>query len=124
MRCLVLCFLFACSSASHQVKLVNRSPRAITAIYVYPVGASNHGASRGSLATGATLDLNVKEGNVEVLAVGAEEQLENNQRETKQASQVLELRSPTELIFHDSTTPIVERPGTIGVVFRVMPGAK
>ena len=122
MRFLILGLLVACSSASYQtVKMTNRSPRAIESIYVYSVGASNHGASRGTLAPGAAIDVKVKEGNVEVLAVSAEEQREDGQREKKQASQVLELRSPTELIFHDSTQAITERPGTIGVAFRVMP---
>jgi hypothetical protein len=112
----------ACSSASYQtVKMTNRSPRAIEAIYVYPAGATSQGASRGTLAPGATIDVKVKEGNVEVLAISAMEKLDSGLREKKQASQTLELRAPTELIFHDSTQPIVDRPGTIGVAFRVMP---
>jgi len=125
MRCLVLCLLVACSSAaSHSVKLTNRTPRAIEAIYVYPAGSSNHGASKGKLAPNAAMSIKIKEGNVDVLAVAAEEQLENGQRERKQATQTLELRSALELIFHDSTTTILEQPGTIGVVFRVMPAAE
>jgi hypothetical protein len=122
MRFLVIGLLVACSSASYQtVTMTNRSPRAIESIYVYSVGASNHGASRGKLPPGGAIDVKVKEGNVEVLAVAAEEKLEDGKRERKQASQVLELRSPTQLIFHDSTQAIAEQPGTIGVVFRVMP---
>ena len=122
MRILALAVLAACSSASYQtVTMVNRSPRAIESIYVYPAGATNQGASRGSLAPGATLGVKVKEGNVEVRAVSATETLDSGLRETKQATQTLELRAPTELIFHDSTQPIVDRPGTVGVVFRVMP---
>jgi hypothetical protein len=122
MRFLALALLVACSSTSYQtVTMTNRSPRAIESIYVYRAGAANHGASRGSLAPGATLGVRVQEGNIEVLAIGATEQLESGLREKKQASQVLELRAPTELIFHDATQPIVDRPGTIGVAFRVTP---
>ncbi len=122
MRFLALALLVACSPASYQtVKMTNRSPRAIEAIYVYPVGATNQGSSRGTLAPGAALDVKVKEGNVEVRAVSAEETLESGQRENKQATQTLELRAPTELIFHDSTQAITQRPGTVGVAFRVMP---
>ena len=122
LRVLVLGLLVACSSASYQtVKMVNRTPRAIESIYVYPVGAANHGASRGNLAPGATVDVRVQEGNVEVLAVAAEEHLEGGQRERKQATQILELRTPVELVSHDSNQNILERPGTIGVVFRVLP---
>lgn len=125
MRCLILCLLVACSSAaSHSVKLTNRTPRAIEAIYVYPAGSSNHGSSKGALAPGAAMSVSIKEGNVDVLAVAAEEQLANGQRERKQATQTLELRGPLELIFHDSTTTIVEQAGTIGVVFRVVPVAE
>lgn len=122
LRLLALSVLVACSSAAYQpVKLVNRTPRAIESIYVYPVGSANQGASRGALAPGASLDVKVKEGNVEVRAVAAEEQLDGGVRERKEATQVLELKAPTELVFHDSTQAIAERPGTIGVVFRVMP---
>jgi hypothetical protein len=120
-RFLVLGLLVACSSPSHTVKMTNRTPRVIESIYVYSAGATNHGASRGKLAPGAALETKVKEGNVEVLAVAAEETLANGQRERKQATQVLELRAPTELIFHDSTQPITTNARSIGVVFRIVP---
>ena len=120
MRSLVLVLLVACSSTkAHTIKMTNRTPRMIEQIFVYPVGAKSPGASRGKLAPNATTAIDVKEGNVEVRAVAAEEQLENNQRERKEATQILELRSPTELVFHDSTQSAP--PGSIGVVFRVMP---
>ena len=120
MRSLILVLLVACSSTkAHTIKMTNRTPRMIEQIFVYPVGAKNPGASRGKLAPNATTAIDVKEGNVEVRAVAAEEQLENNQRERKEATQILELRSPTELVFHDSTQSAP--PGSIGVVFRVMP---
>lgn len=122
LRALVLVLCVACSSARYQtVKLTNQTPRAIESIFVFPAGATNHGASRGKLAPGAALDVQIKEGNVEVLAVSAEEQLENGQRERKQATQTLELRGPLSLVFRDSTQTTAERPGTVHVVFRVAP---
>ena len=93
--------LVGCSASYQTITLRNRSPRAIEALYVYPVGAADHGASRGALARDATLALKVKTGNVEVLAVGAKERVDDGQSETKTASQVVELRGPVELVFHD-----------------------
>ena len=121
MRCLVLLLLVACSSATHAVRIVNVTPRAIAAVYVYPVGAKDPGASKGSLAPNATLDVRVKEGNVEVRAVAVEETLENGQRENKEATQVLELKAPAEVVFHDSTQKVVEQPGKVYAAFRVLP---
>lgn len=121
MRALVLLLLVACSAATHPVKIVNVTPRAIAAVYVYPVGAASQGASRGTLAPSSTMEINVREGNVEVRAVAAVEALDNGQRETKEATQVLEVKAPTEVVFHDSTQPVVEQPGKVYAVFRVLP---
>ena len=122
MRFLALALLVACGSPAYQtLKLTNRTPRGIEAVYVYPAGATSQGSSRGRLAPGATLDLKVREGNVEVRAVAAMEKIDSGMRERKEASQTVELRGPTELIFHDSTQTILDRPGTIGVAFRVVP---
>ena len=75
---------------------------------VHPVGASQ-GASRGALAPNASMQLKVKEGNVEVIAIGAKERVNDKESEVKSASQVVELKAPVELVFHDSTQSIVER---------------
>lgn len=113
--------LTACGApALHQVQLVNKTPRTIAEIYIFPTGAANHGASRGSLAPNASSTLKVRAGNVDVLAVSEKIRLDDAQTETRTATQTLELKGPLELVFHDSDqTPAgVQRAGTIGVVFR------
>jgi hypothetical protein len=116
----------ACSSTYHTVKLVNRTDRAIEAIYIYPTGSQDQGASRGSLAPNATTSVNVKAGNVDVHAVSAKIRIDDRVNETRTATQTLELKKPLELVFHDSTQtpPGLDRPGTIGVTFRVPPAPK
>jgi hypothetical protein len=118
---LALIAFSACGGpALHQVQLVNKTPRAIAEIYIFPTGAANHGASRGSLAPNASSTVNVRAGNVDVLAVSEKIRVDDTQTETRTATQTLELKGPLELVFHDSDqTPLgVERAGTIGVVFR------
>ncbi len=117
---MILAVLVACSPSYQTIHLVNRTPRAIEAVYIYPTGAANHGTSRGALAPNAAIDVKVKQGNVDVLAIGAKEKIDAVQSERKEATQTLELRGPLELVFHDSNQRIVEKPGTIGVVFRVI----
>jgi hypothetical protein len=112
--------LAACSASYQPVKLVNRSPRVIEEIYVFPSGAANHGASRAKLLPGGSATVSVKSGNVDVLAVAAKERIDDTQSETKTATQTLELRGPLELVFHDSdqTPPDLTRKGTVGLTFR------
>jgi len=117
----LLLLLTACGGASYQtVHIVNQSPRAIEAVYIYPSGSQNRGASRGTLAPNSAIDVKVKAGNVDVLAVGAKEKVNERESERKEASQTLELRAPTELVFHDSNQPVATKPGSIDVVFRVI----
>jgi hypothetical protein len=121
MRWLVFLLVIGCSSATHPIRIVNVTPRAIAAVYVYPVGAKEPGKSKGALAPNATLDVRMPEGNVEVRAVAVEETLENGQRENKEATQVLELKAATEVVFTDSTQQVVEQPGKVYATFRVIP---
>ena len=120
-RYLVLLVLVACYPPKFQtITMMNRTPRAIEAVYVYPVGAQSQGASRGRIAPNGTLEVKTKQGNVEVRAVSAEEKV-GNQRERKEATQVLELQTHADIVFHDSTQNVAEKPGAIGVVFRILP---
>jgi hypothetical protein len=118
--------LAACSASYQTIKLVNRSPRPIEEIYIFPTGAANHGASRGKLAPNAATEVQVKTGNVDVLAIAAKERVDDKQSETKTATQTIELRGPLELVFHDSDQrpPELARKGTLGVTFRVIPPPK
>jgi hypothetical protein len=113
--------LAACSATYHPIKLVNRTDRAIEAIYIFPTGAADHGASRGALAPDAATTVRVKAGNVDVLAVSAKVKIDDRVDETRTATQTIELVRPLELVFHDSSKvpPGIDRPGTIGVAFRV-----
>lgn len=118
---LALASVAACGApALHQVQLVNKTPRTIAEIYIFPTGAANHGASRGSLAPNASSTVKIRAGNVDVLAVSEKIRIDDAQTETRTATQTLELKGPLELVFHDSDqTPAgVQRAGTIGVVFR------
>ncbi len=114
----------ACGGAPlHRVQLVNKSPRTIAEIYIFPTGAANHGASRGSLAPNASTSVQIKAGNVDVLAVSEKIRVDDTQTETRTATQTLELKGPLELVFHDSDAPPpgLDRPGTLGLTFRTPP---
>ncbi|MBA3462123.1 MAG: hypothetical protein H0T46_19340 [Deltaproteobacteria bacterium] len=124
---LSLAFATGCGGAAmHEVSLINKSPRPITEVYVYPTGSSNQGASKGTLAPEGTMKLKVKAGNVDVLAVSAKVKIDDTQSETRRASQTLELKAPVSLVFHDSnqTPPGLDKHGTIGVSFQVIPEAE
>jgi len=111
----------ACGGAAMQtVQLVNRTPRTIAEVYLFPAGSANHGASRGSLAPGATLAVAVKGGNVEILAVSEKVQIDDHTRETKQASSTIQLTRPLSLVFHDSDQPPpdLRNKDAIGVAFQ------
>lgn len=117
-----LVLLAACGGpAVHNVQLVNKTPRTIAELYVFPAGSRNHGASRGSLAPNATLAIKVKGGNVEVLAISEKIKVNQTESETRQASSVIQLVKAVSLIFHDSDQPAppFEDKSSIGITFRV-----
>lgn len=120
---LVAFALVGCSATYHQVQLVNKTPRPITEVFIFPTGSANHGTSRGALAPDATLAIRVKAGNVDVLAISAKVRVDPTHTETRSATQTLELKRPVSLVFHDSTQtpPGLGQPGTIGVAFQVTP---
>lgn len=115
--------LVGCGAKQQTLSLVNKTPRKITEIYVYRIGASDHGASRGALAPNAQMTLKLPVGHLEVRAISERIQLDDHQGETREASTAVQLKkSPVELVFHDSNQPPPpDRPNTIGVVFRVPP---
>jgi len=119
---IALVLVGACGPSLQTVQLVNRTPRTIAEIYLYPSGSTNHGKSRGSLAPNATLDAKLATGNVEVLAVSEKIRVDQGS-ETKTASLTFSLAAPVTLVFHDSSQPPpgLDRPGTLGVAFRVDP---
>jgi hypothetical protein len=120
-RFLVLVLLVACYPPKFQtITMTNQPPRKIEAVYVYPVGAKSQGASRGAIAPNGTLEVKTKQGNVEIRAVAAEERV-GNERERKEATQVLELTKHADVVFHDSTQNVAMKPGAIGVVFTILP---
>lgn len=116
--------LLACGSTpKHTVTLVNKSPRPIAELYVYPPGAANPGASRGRLEPNARTSVSVAEGAIEVRAVTIKERLDDVTSESKEASQVLQVKGPLEVVFHDATQnpPELARKDAVGVTFRVLP---
>src|SRR5262245_58259292 len=117
-RILAIAFaLAACGSTTyHTITLVNRTDRAIEQVFVSPVGAAARGASQGAMAPGATLAVKAAAGNVEVTAVSAKLRVDDKTNERRTASQVVELRHPVQLIFHDSnqTPPGLGASDTIG----------
>lgn len=124
MRGLLILFVLVVGcggAATHPVTLVNQTPRTIAEVFVFPPGAANHGASRGSLAPGASLVISVRAGNVEFLAVSEKVKVTQTESETKQASSTIQLVKPVQLIFHDSDQPppAFENKHQIGVAFRV-----
>ena len=122
---LVLACVTACAAKLQTVSLVNKTERPIEAIYIYPLGAADHGASRGSLAPSASTQVAVKPGHVEVLAVSAKVKIDEHTRDQPTATQGLELTGPIQVIFYDAAAkpPGVDRPGVIGVSF-VFPAPK
>jgi hypothetical protein len=120
-RFLVLALLAGCYPPKFQtITMTNQTPRVIEAVYVYPVGARSQGASRGKIAPAGTLEVKTKQGNVEVRAVAAEERV-GNERENKEATQVLELTKHADIVFPDSNQHVAMKPGAVGVVFTILP---
>jgi hypothetical protein len=113
--------LAACGggAAMQTITFVNKTPRPIAELYIYPAGAAAHGASRGGLAPNGTTKIDVKAGNVEVLAVGAKVDIDEHTRDVPTASSAIELRVPTQVIFFDAAQrpAEVDKPNTIGVAF-------
>ncbi len=125
-RLLLLAAVAGCGGASYQtIKIVNQTDRDIPEIYVYKMGAKDHGKSVGSLQPGAASQVKVQAGNVEVLAYSAKMQIDDHTRDRPEASQDVELDRPIELIFFDSGSPpaaAAGNPNVIGVEFRVPVG--
>ena len=101
------------------IKIVNKTDRQIEAVYVYPSGAPDHGASRGALAPQQSTQITIKGGHVEVSAVSAKIKFDDHHRDQPTASQSLELTHPVEVDFYDSTAKPegLDRPNVIGVSF-------
>jgi hypothetical protein len=118
MRAAVLALLVGCGGPAMQsMKLTNGTARQIAEIYVYPLGAANHGASRGTLAPNATLLVQVPGGNVEVEAISALIEVDAHTRDKRTASSAIELTGPAEIVFFDQGAKPVLPPKTIGVEF-------
>jgi hypothetical protein len=119
MRYLVVLAIAACSPAVHSVQLVNHTSRAIEQVYIYPLGASDHGASKATLAPNATATVSVQQGNVEVLAVSAKVQIDEHTRDRPSVSYGIELKGPVEVVFYDvDNKPAgLDRPGVVAVPF-------
>ena len=127
-KALALILLAACGGAQLQtVTVVNRSSRPIQELYVYPVGAANHGTSRGSVAPNGQTEIKVKPGNIEVMALSAKLQVDEHTRDQPSASGDLEVSTqrPAQVIFYDDGStppPEASRPGVFGFAF-VIPKA-
>jgi hypothetical protein len=116
----IAAFAAGCGSAAmHTIQLSNQTSRTIQAVYIYPLGAADHGASRTSLAPNAKAQVKVKAGNVEVLAVSEKVEIDEHTRDQPSASHAIELTGPVEVVFYDDKQkPMgLERQGVIGVAF-------
>lgn len=120
----ILCFLAgvaACGSApTYRVNIVNATARPIERVYVYPMGSAEHGPSRGGIAPGAAMAVQLQAGRHDVLVESQEVRVSDTERERRQATSTLELRKPVEVIFYDSNQPAPARQdGQVLVPFRV-----
>jgi len=125
-KALAFVVLAACGGAQLQsLQVVNKSARPIQELYVYPIGSTNHGTSRGSVAPNGQTEIKVKPGNVEVLAVSSKLQVDEHTRDQPSASGDLELHGPAQVIFFDEgNKPAgIDRPGVFGFEF-VIPKSK
>lgn len=119
-----LALITACGGARLQtISIRNATSRPIEELYVYPTGGAR-GTSRGALAPSATTEVKVKSGHVSVTAVSAKLEVDEHTRDQPTASQELELKSPTEVVFYDDghAPPGIDRKGTIGVAFQIPTG--
>jgi hypothetical protein len=121
MRWILVLAVAACGAPMQTVQLVNRTPRAIEEIYIYPQGAANHGKSRGALAPNASTSVQVKQGNIEVLGVSAKFQLDEHTRDRPSANVDVELKAPAQIVFFDDGHQPSEigKPGVFGVTFQM-----
>ena len=119
---IVVVTLGACAHAPplQRVQLVNQTTRTIDEIYVFPVGAADHGAPRGVLPPSATKELQIPAGNIEIDAVSGKIQVDHT-RDRPSASTSIELKEPAKVIFYDDDArpPGLDNPGTYGVKFHV-----
>lgn len=116
-----LALVAACGGASYQtISIKNASSRPIEELYVYPTGGQR-GTSRGQLAPNATTAVKIKGGHVSVTAVSSKIQVDEHTRDKPTASQELELKAPTQVVFYDdgSAPPGLEAKGVIGVAFQM-----
>lgn len=119
----ILLFVLACAAcgapALQTVRIENHTTRPIEELYVYRAGAASPGKSRGTLAPGASTQVAVQPGNVEVLAKSAKIQVDETTRDRPEASQELEIHGPTEVMLYDagSPPPGLDRPGVFGIEF-------
>ncbi|MGE0404309.1 MAG: hypothetical protein AB7T06_46800 [Kofleriaceae bacterium] len=116
----------ACGGAAMQtVQLVNKTPRTIEQVFIFPPG-KDHGASKAKLAPNASTTLQLPAGNHEIYAISEKIIHDDNTRETPEASLTIELRSALELVFYDSNAvpPGIDKPNTRGITFMIRPPAK
>jgi hypothetical protein len=117
----VVLALAACSPQLQTVQLVNKTARPIEQVFVYPIGSPDHGPSRMALAPNASQSLQLAPGNLEVMAVSAKITIDEHTRDRPMVTGGLELHGPMQVIFYDADAkpPEVDRPGVIGVPFKV-----
>lgn len=108
-----------CGPQLQRVKIVNATNRSIDEIYLYAPGAANQGASRGTLAAGASTTLEVARGFVEIRAVSAKVKIDERVDERRSATSGVEVKRPVEVVFYDEATKPtgLERIDVIGVPF-------
>ncbi|MBX3158105.1 MAG: hypothetical protein KF773_19205 [Deltaproteobacteria bacterium] len=125
MRLVLLCLVavVGCGGGAtfHNLTIVNQTARKIDEVYVHAPNADK-GASRGALAQGASLSVKVKGGGVEVLGISELVYVDQKVRDRPSASQVVEVTSPTSVVFYDlgKEPPGLDRPGIFGVAFRLL----
>jgi hypothetical protein len=115
----VLVVLIGCGGPrQYTLQIVNKTPRTIEEVYVY-VPNTAQGTSRGKLAPEATLQVTVKHGPIEVLAVSELIKVDERTRDKPSASQVLEIKQSSRVVFFDvgKQPPGVDQPGVFGVAF-------
>jgi hypothetical protein len=125
-RALPWLLLVGCASAPMQsLKIVNRTDRPVEEIYVYPLGAPDHGASRGALAASATTTVAVPAGHFEITAVSAKVQIDEHTRERRTGSSALEVtakRVPEVVLYDTANRPAeLTGEGVVGVEFKSNP---
>lgn len=119
MRSIIVALCLAgCAPQLQTLEIVNQTPRQIEAVYVYTPGGER-GASRGKLAPNEHTSVQVKPGAVEVDGVSEKYQLNEHTRDKPEASETLEIHSPSKVIFYDqgAAPPEVKQPGVFGAEF-------